>query len=196
MPKRDLFLALAAAFLVGLFAIPTLLNTGAYSKIPLPLLQLFLGLPILVTFGMLVAYLIGGKIALLWQVAKFSLVGVLNTAIDFGILNFLSAIFSVTKGFGIVPVNAASVAIAVVNSFYWNKEWVFATKREVNFVTFTAVTLIGLSINTGIVYFLTTFVSPILMTSEALWANLAKVLATSLSLVWNFLGYKLIVFRR
>lgn len=196
MPKRDFFLALAAALLIGLFAIPTFLNTGVYSKIPLPLWQLFGGLPILVIFGMLIAYLAGRKIALLWQVAKFALVGVLNTAIDFGILNFLSAIFLVTKGLGIVPINATSVAMAVVNSFYWNKEWVFATKREASFVTFAAITIIGLSINTGIVYILTTFVSPILVSQEALWANLAKVLATIVSMVWNFLGYRLIVFKK
>jgi len=56
--------------------------------------------------------------------------------------------------------------------------------------------LIGLAINSGIVYAITTFVPPTFVDSQKLWANLAKVLATGISLVWNFTGYRLIVFKK
>lgn len=196
MSKRDVFLTLAASFMVGLYLIPTLINTGAFSKLPSPFIILFVVLPTVSLVGMFSIHLISKKIALLWQIAKFALVGFLNTAIDFGILNFLSGIFSVTRGAGIIPINAVSVSLAIINSFYWNKDWVFASPKKANFITFVIITVIGLSINTAIVYILTTFFRPIIVDSPALWANVAKALATIVSMVWNFLGYKLIVFRR
>ena len=196
MKKRDLLLSLAATFLTALFLLPTLINTNLFFKIPQPLLLLFIALPILTLVGIQIAWFLGKKIKLLWQLVKFAQVGVLNTAIDFGILNFFIAITGVASGVGIILINATSFSTALVNSFFWNKEWVFGQTKKSNFLTFAAVTLIGLSINTGVVYILTTYVPPVLVTSASLWANLAKLAATVLSLIWNFMGYKLIVFKR
>lgn len=196
MSKRDVFLTLAGSLIFGLYLIPTLINTGTFNKLPYPFVVLFGVLPIISILGMSFVYLISKKVVILWQIAKFALVGFLNTAIDFGILNFLSGIFSVTRGAGIIPINAVSVSLAIINSFYWNKDWVFASPRKANFVIFAIITVIGLSINTAIVYILTTFFRPIIIDSPALWANFAKALATIVSMVWNFLGYRLVVFKK
>ena len=196
MTFRDLFFSLAAAFLIALFLLPTLINTGLYSRLPISPILLFALLPIAATLGMVSASFLGRKIRILWQFAKFGLVGVLNTSIDFGVLNLLIAMMGVTSGVGIILINATSFSTAVGNSYFWNKDWVFPEGKKANFVTFVVVTLIGLSINTLIVYGLTTYVSPILVGSDKLWANFAKVLATLLSLIWNFTGYKLIVFKK
>lgn len=196
MQRRDLLLSIAASVVTAIFLLPTLFNTGLYSRLPYPLILLFLGLPILTAVGMHIAHALGRQLALLWQFSKFALVGVLNTAIDFGILNFLIAITGVASGVGIIFMNATSFSTAVVNSYFWNREWVFAGSKKANFPTFFVITLIGLSINTGTVYFLTTFVPHIGGISDELWANIAKVMATFLSLVWNFTGYKLIVFKK
>ena len=196
MRWRDLFFSLAVAFLIALFLLPTLINTGLYSRLPASPILLFALLPFATTVGMLLASFLSQKIAILWQIAKFGLVGILNTAIDFGILNLLIATTGVTSGVGIILINATSFSTAVVNSYFWNKDWVFTGGKKANFITFLVVTLVGLSINTAIVYILTTFVSPVLVGSDRLWANFAKVLATVLSLIWNFSGYKLIVFKK
>lgn len=196
MPKHDLLLSLGAALVIGLSLLPTLINTGLYNQVPFLPVLLFLGLPVLVAIGMFVAYFLGRRLAILWQLAKFALVGVLNTAIDFGVLNFLINVSGITSGIGIIFINITSFSLAIINSFFWNKQWVFGEGKQGNFVTFAIVTFIGLSLNTGIVYLLTTFVDPIIVTSDALWANLAKVLATGISMVWNFMGYKMLVFSR
>ena len=196
MQRRDLLLSLAAAFLIALYLLPTLINTNLIFKIPQPLLLLFVALPILTLIAIYIAWYIAKKIKLLWQLFKFSLVGVLNTAIDFGILNFFIFITQVTSGAGIILINATSFSTALVNSYFWNRDWVFGQTKKSNFLTFMLVTLIGLSINTGVVYILTTYIQPILVTSPTLWANLAKVAATLLSLIWNFTGYKLVVFKK
>lgn len=193
---KDLLLSLAAAYLTAIFLLPTLINTNVFKKIPLPYVFLFIAFPAVVLTGMLVAKLLGKKIAVFWQLAKFGLVGVLNTAIDFGILNLLISLTQVVSGPFIIVMNATSFSAAVVNSYYWNKEWVFSGSKKSSFLVFAVVSVVGIAINSGIVFALTTFVKPVFVSSPELWANLAKVLATVLSLVWNFLGYKLIVFKK
>ena len=198
MQKMDLGYSFAIGLVVGLFLLPILINTNLYSKIyePLLLAFLFAGLPIIFTIGLAFTGFISKKIPLLWQFAKFAQVGVLNTAIDFGILNLLIFVTGITSGLSIIPLNAISFSIAIINSFFWNEKWVFETKKEANFITFVVVTLIGLAINSGIVYAITTFVPPTFVDSQKLWVNLAKVLATGISLIWNFTGYRLIVFKK
>lgn len=109
MTKKELLLSLAAGVLSGLFLVPTLINTGYYYKIPFINPILFVALPVLAAFGMLIANLIGRRILLIWQFAKFSLVGVLNTAIDFGILNLLIFATGITQGLGIFFIAGASL---------------------------------------------------------------------------------------
>lgn len=196
MQSRNILLSLSAGFIIGLFAIPILVATGLWGKIPSPLLLLFVLFPLLVVSGMIIAEFIGKKIPIIFQLAKFALVGVVNTAVDFGILNFLITIFQITSGVGIIFINATSFMTALFNSYFWNKDWVFETGKKHTFIGFVTITLIGLSINTSIVFLITTFIPPIYVESETLWANIAKVLATGVSLVWNFAGYKLIVFKR
>lgn len=195
MSKRDLFFTFACALITSVFLFPTLNSTNLYSKLPVPLVLLFLIFPAVSVIGMFIASILGKKVPILWQISKFGQVGVLNTAVDFGILNFLMAAVQVNSGVGIVFINATSFTTALINSYFWNKKWVFVGQNKSNFITFAVVTLIGLSINTGIVYGLTTYVPPILVKSNTLWANLAKLAATGFSLIWNFIGYKLIVFK-
>lgn len=198
MQKSDLGYSFAIGLVVGLFLLPILFNTNLYSKFPPTQLYafLFVGLPIIFTIGLAIAGFISKKIPLLWQFAKFAQVGVLNTAIDFGILNLLIFVTGITSGLSIIPLNAISFSTAIINSFFWNEKWVFKAKKEANFITFVVVTLIGLAINSGIVYTITTFVPPTFVDSQKLWANLAKVLATGISLIWNFTGYRLVVFKK
>jgi len=132
----------------------------------------------------------------LWQVAKFALVGVLNTAIDFGILNLLILITGFTAGAGIGIINIPSFTLAILNSYIWNRKWVFENAKQGNFFVFVAVTVIGLLINTTVVVVVTTWIPPLFGLSPTLWANVAKVFATGFSMVWNFTGYKLVVFKR
>jgi len=198
MQKEDLGYSFAIGLVVGLFLLPILVNTDLYSKLSPSILFaiLFAGLPVIFAVGLAFAGVISKKIPLLWQFSKFAQVGVLNTAIDFGILNLLIFVTGITSGLSIIPLNAVSFSLAIINSFFWNEKWVFKAKKEANFITFVAVTLIGLAINSGIVYVISTFVPPVFVDSQKLWTNLAKVLATGVSLIWNFMGYRLVVFKK
>ncbi len=135
------------------------------------------------------------------QIYKFVIIGALNTAIDFGVLNLLMWWTGIYSGNWIILLNMISFSVAVTNSYFWNKYWTFKAKEEgenriKEFSQYVAVTLVGLVLNTAAVYLITTFIPPMFGTSKELWANLAKVVATGISLIWNFLGYKFIVFRK
>jgi putative flippase GtrA len=129
------------------------------------------------------------------QFSKFLTVGTLNTAIDFGTLNLLSSLTGIYSGVRLAPLNVLSVLLALTNSYLLNKYWTFkvpvqAGRRVGRFVL---VSLIGVGLNTAFVVALTHVVRPAGLTPQ-LWENLAKMLATGGTLLWDFFGYKFLVF--
>jgi putative flippase GtrA len=140
---------------------------------------------------------------LIAQFSKFVVIGLMNTSIDFAVLNLLMWLTGVYLGRWIILLNAIAFSVAVINSYFWNKYWTFRAREtkeaaEVTkeFSQFIVVSLVGVVINSGIVYGITTFIPPFFGLGEEIWANLAKVAATSLALIWNFIGYKFIVFKK
>lgn len=197
MTKRDLLYTVAVSFLIGLFAVPLLLEAGVGNKYGqfIPWLPMVV-LPFVCVVGMYIAQQIGKKVPIVWQLAKFALVGVLNTVIDFSILNLFINLTGIASGPSIIPMNAFAFSAAVVNSYFWNKKWVFEEKKSGDFVIFFIVTVIGIALNSAVLFVMTTLVPHQVTISPKLWANLAKVLATGISMVWNYLGYRLVVFKK
>lgn len=136
---------------------------------------------------------------LIRQFSKFVLIGLLNTGIDFGVLNLLMRLFSVYEGSSIIPIKAIAFFIANINSYFCNKYWTFKQKQKEHisqeYSKFLIVSGVALGIHLAIIYSITTFIPPILI-GEKLWANFANLVAIGLSLIWNFIGYKFIVFKK
>jgi putative flippase GtrA len=195
--KQDYLIAALVGFLVGVFAIPTVINLGIRSKAILLVLPLLV--PPLWVFGVWLGGFLGRWLPFMAQLGKFAAVGFLNAAIDFGTLNLLSAATNITKGLVIGGVNIPGFALAVMNSYFWNKFWVFKDRDDKgvfgDFPTFLAVTVVGLIINSGAVVVITTYISPFFGINDSAWLNFAKAVAAVVSLGWNFIGYKFFVFR-
>jgi putative flippase GtrA len=121
------------------------------------------------------------------------LVGVANTLIDFVLLFVL-----VYLGVNVLLANIIATGAAFMFSFNGNKLYTFHATgsnlvREVTL--FTVVTLFGLWVlQTVVVYLLLPAIEP-LVASDDLALLITKVLATGVSLVWNFVLYKYLVFR-
>lgn len=125
------------------------------------------------------------------QVVRFGIVGVLNTAVDFALLNLLYHVV----GLPLLVANTLSVAAGIVNSFFWNKHWTFSAggwhrwwRQALVFVT---VSLIGLVLNDTGIYLLHSWMGG----TSVLAVNAQKVGASVVSMVWNFLGYRFLAFR-
>jgi len=134
------------------------------------------------------------------QLVRFVVVGIINTGIDFLILNIEMFLTGFTSGPAMLVQNTISFGFATINSYYLNKHWTFGDKDEkkegIKFTQFLIVSIIGITINGGVVYAITTFIPPMFGINPQLWANVAKLAATAISLIWNFLGYKFFVFKK
>lgn len=124
---------------------------------------------------------------------RFVTVGGANTLIDFGLLFLL-------KSFGLpaISANLLSTSTAFVFSFFANKKYTFKTtdtnvKREV--ILFVVVTLFGLWVlQTLVIGAVSGLIGAHLPSSTVLF--IAKLCATAVSLVWNYLLYSRVVFKQ
>lgn len=201
--KKDIFLSFLCGLLSGIFLILIIKNpeVDEFKKLaefgnliwllPLILASLF-------SLGIICIAVIFRSFKSIFQFTKFAETGVLNTFIDMGILNGLMWFSGITSGGSIALFNVFSFSFATVNSYFWNKFWTFERKDNVKggeFFAFFTVTMIGMGINTLIVFLGTTFIEPFFNLSGGAWANLVKILATLVSMTWNFIGYKFIIFK-
>jgi putative flippase GtrA len=200
------------------------------------------------------------KYPVILQLLRFGCIGVLNTALDFLILNVVSKTLGITEGASLGRINVIGFSLAVIQSYYWNKYWAFGGNMNVTllknfvrlvlvgalgtlamllvllgagitappvyyliilgifvigqivfwnvfafqkpeasqnyhqFVAFLIVSVIGLLINSGLIAVLTSAVE--FTDNDDLNKNIAKIVATLASLVWNFIGYKIFVFKK
>jgi len=196
------------------------------------------------------------------QLLRFAAIGVINTALDFVVLNFISKSLNVSEGLKLGQVNVISFSLAVVQSYFWNRYWAFNTQQALSlwknfyrlvlvgalgalavvfvligakvaaapsfyfiillvfivaelamwigfglskaalpesdrsrqFIIFLIVSLIGLAINSVLLSLISQHYA--IVQNADLNKNLAKILATFISLIWNFIGYKLFVFKK
>ena len=116
------------------------------------------------------------------QKIRFLLVGGTNTAIDFGLLFILN-----TLGLPRVPSNTISTGVAFIFSFFANRNFTFLANSgniKKQMTLFIIVTLFGLWV-----------IQPIII---SLISNLlvGKIIATAVTLVWNYLFYSRLVFKK
>lgn len=134
------------------------------------------------------------------QFWRYVLIGIINTGIDFAVLNILSAATGIVRGNGLIPLNIISFGTAVTTGYFMHKTWSFQDdtrfQKNKQFAIFLAVTLVGVLINTAVLRIISTDVRPLANFSAKEWLNAAKAAATAVSLVWNFLGYKFFVFKK
>jgi len=134
---------------------------------------------------------------LLRDLAKFCLVGVMNTGVSLAIFNGLLFISGVRSGWVVALFTFIAYASGITNSFFWNKWWVFrygeSGRAQKEYVQFFIISSIVALASSGIVYLLTTYL-PYPGIAPALWANIAIIITFPLSLLGNFFSYKLFVF--
>lgn len=197
--KKDYYIISIIGFLFGLLLLPVL-NNIELSFLTVNFKSAFLiivGFAVFANLALWLVFLFSRFIPILLQIAKFAAVGGLNTLLDLGVLNVLISISGVAVGFWYPVFKGISFIIANINSYFWNKFWTFGVSDKVNvkeFGQFMAVSVIGFGINVGVASLLVNFVGSPEGISPERWANIGALSATIISLIWNFIGYKFIVF--
>lgn len=200
--KRDIILALiigeVSAWLLFFIIRNIIMENQNLSGITPYLSYLWIVFPILCALGVITARFLTKIIPVVYQLAKFVLVGGLNFLIDMGVLNFLIFYTGISAGAAQSGFKAISFSVAVLNSYFWNKFWVFESGKDKktggHFFQFIAVSLIGFVINLGADYLFVNMVSAWGGMPDKTWAQFSAMLAAFIALAWNFLGYKFLVF--
>lgn len=143
-----------------------------------------------------------------FSVTRFFIVGVINTLIDFGILNLLVFVFDLNK----IVANSLSVAVAMIISYWLNYHVVFRQTSQnhiFKLITFFTITSFGLFVIQNVIIYLlvhlvtlpadivfsaTQAIGLDMFSNEFILLNTAKLVGTVVTMVWNFLMYRRFVF--
>ena len=198
--RRDFRLALLIGFLAALVWIPVLRSLSGNFRSEM--WALFIVLPTASAAGLYVCKILFRRVPFLYPFAKYAIVGFLNVGIDFAIFNLLIYATGIEQGLEIALFKAISFICGMINGYLWNRAWTFefgvsigGAKQVWEFFRYTAVTILGLVINVGLTSLIVNLINPQLGLSQLTWDNVAVVAATLGSIIWNFVGYKIVVFR-
>ena len=123
--------------------------------------------------------------AFLFKFIKFGLVGFSGVFVDFGITYLAKEKLNIPKYIA----NAIGFIVAATSNYVLNRIWTFQSKNPevvVEFTEFFIISLIGLGLNTLLLW--------ILVSKFKMNFYFAKVFAIGLVTIWNFLANLLITF--
>jgi len=154
----------------------------------------------LANFGLWASSKVARKIPIILQIAKYGAVGAFNTFLDWGVVNTLIALTSISSGLWFSVFAGTGFIVANIGSFFWNKYWTFTSNGQVsqsgNMIQFFAVSAVGFGVKVAIASLVVNVIGAPEGFSSEQWANIGNVSGTMLSMVWNFVGYKFWVFKR
>ncbi len=129
------------------------------------------------------------------QLTFFMLIGVLNTLLDITITLLLSYFFQVSGGVELVVINSFAFCVALVNSYVLNKIFTFkdsSVSSGSKISKYVLISLLSLTLSNLVVYSITSYV---MYQSSLILIGIAKIFATGVSMISNYLGYKYWVFK-
>lgn len=198
MKKEDIILAILTS--EGIGALFYWIEKKSNLSIPFDIFLFFIFLPIFALVVLEICFLIGKKFIFVWQLAKFALVGGFFAFVDLVIFNSLMAYFKIEKGILATFFVALSFCLATTLKYIFDKLWVFEKKEREGiskeFSLFFIVTLISGGIQVGVADFIINRTRFFSFLPSLVVANLGKILGIISASVWNFLGYKFLVFKK
>lgn len=193
---KDYLIAVVLGFITALLALLVLKNLQV--NLPFNNSFILILIPTLWAAGIWLGGFLSRWVGFMRQFARFAVSGFLATAIDFGILNFLMFVTGLASGLPFTLFKTASFVVAATNSYFVNKFWTFHKTEKISYkeyLQFFAVSLVGITINVGIASLVVNGIGPQFEIELKAWANLGAVAGAGVGLIWNFIGFKLIVFK-
>lgn len=138
------------------------------------------------------------------QMAKFAVVGILNTIVDFAVFQALN----LTLGW-VYAAQVIGYTFGVLNSYLWNSNWTFRAQRTRSFrevALFLLVNLLSLGVSLGMIWLLREAVGitnewvarwmPVGLAGFVKGDTICKLIATVFAIAVNYLGNRWFVFRK
>lgn len=130
-------------------------------------------------------YLSQGKLK---RLSRFSIVGVLNTLMDFTIFTLFHSLFQLNYAVSQI----AGYNFGIANSFIFNRNWTFGDKNADKKTVHELLQFIGINLVSLII---TIIFMKILVNTFNINVYVSKIMVTLIAQVTNFLGYKIWVFK-
>ena len=200
MKKIDIILALITGEAVAWLFVGIINDINFLAEIKGLDLALPIIFPILAVFGLWVAYLIGKKFLFAFQAAKFILIGVLATLVDLGVYKFLALVIDLDFDWSRNIYKASAFIVATFAKYWGNKFWAFEKMEKAGMgkelIKFYLVTAICLIVNVGIFSLIVNSIGSQFGVPPKTWETFGVIIAAFVVAVWNFTGYKFLVFKK
>jgi putative flippase GtrA len=119
------------------------------------------------------------------QGVKYFVVGGICTILDFSLLYIFTKIFGIYYLVSSIFSFLAGVILNYILSSYWVFKVHIVENKTYEFLGYLLISLVGLALNTGSIWFLSTMFG--------IYFMISKLLATSVTYFWNFFGRKYIL---
>jgi putative flippase GtrA len=202
--KVDLSASVLLGTLAGIFAAIVASNLGLVDQTILGLnvsiFHIFGSFLVLCVVGIIVARVVGKKIPLIYKFGKFGEAGGLNWLVDMGVLNLLILFTGLSTGIYFIIFKGISFLVSASNSYLWNKFWVFRGHKKQDetkeATKFFSATVLGLIFNVTLAGSIALVGPKIIFEIDSkVWANLATVTGSLGAMIFNFILYKIWVFK-
>ncbi len=193
--KRDLVGSLIIGVAAALLSIIVVANLG----IPIPLWSTFLIFPPMTVAGIYVGRFLGKRIPVMYKFVKFGEAGGLNWLVDFGVLNLLIMFTEISTGIWYSIFKGISFIVSATNSYFWNKLWVFESRNKDaagEISKFAIATVLGVGVNVTIAALIVWIGPSMYNLNSVVWANIAAAAGSIIAMLWNFILYKIWVFKK
>lgn len=201
MGKKDIVISISIGFFTGLVWTAIFVRLGTLDKLNLGsvIWGLVIIVPIVFVFGLYLGQWLSRWKPFFSSFARFIMVGFFNAGIDLGVFNLLMFITGIEQGITVSSFKTVAFIAALVNSYFWNKYWSFKAgesgggTRE--FSKYAIISVGGLLANVGVTTLIILAMVPKFGFTQLGWNNIAAVVGNVAGLIWNFIGYRFIVFQ-
>lgn len=198
MKKIDAIISFVAGLSFALLLKEILDGSALTDSIYLKIL-LFL-LPFLAIFGFWLTANFFSKQTFIKQFAQYCLIGAITTFFDLKIFDLAIMAIGTTTGLLANISKGVSFFISVLIKFIGNKFWTFEKNGKEGagkeLTAFLIVTALGIIIDVAIYNFFDRFIGPQFGIGQIAWSKASVILAGIVAAIWNFLGYKFIIFKK
>jgi putative flippase GtrA len=197
---KDLFFCVITGLITGLIAWQIFEYLNKPVLFGFPIFGLILLVPILWVAGVWLGYFLGRWLRFFNQFGKFAAIGFTNGAVDYGILYILIAWSGVAGGYMYAVFKAVSFFVATIHSYVWNKFWVFSAGDSgaggSEFLKFVSVSAVSIAVNVVTATVFVNFIGPMLGMDARVIAGLGAIAGSAVALIFNFVGFKITVFKQ
>ena len=183
MKRKDIIIAIICGLSVAWIAIDFLGKIGWIFVVIFPILSVV---------GLWVVEWLGKKFLFIHQAGKFALVGAFADVIDIKVFQLLFWFFPFSNF-----VKAISFFVGTLVKYFLDKHWAFEKNENdgiyIEITKFFIVALVGMGINVVSFNYFGTISTGL---EPKIWQEVCIILAALVTAVWNFCGYKFIVFKK